>query len=62
MRNDWTVIINDKDLGLGFKNTFNADKSRFVEKTYKKDIFAHTNTEINKINELYGKAIERHFK
>ena len=62
MRNDWSVIIKGKDLGLGFKNKFNFDKSLFVEKTYKKPIFKHTPQELTKMKQVYGAAVKRHFK
>ena len=62
MRNDFSVVVEGKEIGLGFKNSFNTDKSHFVEKTYKKDIFDHTKKEEKLRDKLYGKAVERHFK
>ena len=61
MRNDWSVVVEGKKIGLGFKNSFNTEKSFFVEKTYKKPIFEHTKKEETLITRLYGKVIERHF-
>jgi len=62
MKNDFSVIVERNLIGLGFKNSFNTEKSHFVEKTYKKDIFEHTKKEEKLIDKLHGKAIERHFK
>lgn len=59
MRNDFQVIV-DGGIGLGFSTKVNGDKSRWVEKTYKKDIFQHTESELEKMEQLYGKIIERH--
>lgn len=59
MVNDWSVINAGKTLGLGFKNTTNADKSEFVEKTYKKPIFEHTKAELKLIDDLLGKGIKK---
>ena len=61
MRNDFSVVVEGKKIGLGFKNSFNTKKSFFVEKTYKKPIFEHTKKEETLITRLYGKVIERHF-
>lgn len=59
MANDWSVISAGKSLGLGFKNSANADKSEHVESTYKKDIFKHTKEERRQIDLLVGKKIKQ---
>ena len=61
MRNDFSVVQSGKNLGLGFKNSKNADKSRFVEDTYNKEIFGHTPQEIVILEKEYGKIIKRNF-
>ena len=60
MRNDFSVVEDGKKIGLGFKQDVNGDKSYWVEETYKKDIFSHTEDELEKLEEVYGKIIERH--
>ena len=59
MDNDWSVIQTGKQLGLGFKNSANADKSEWVETTYKKDIFKHTENEKQAINKLVDKEVKK---
>ncbi|MFY0654987.1 MAG: hypothetical protein JXQ96_23350 [Cyclobacteriaceae bacterium] len=59
MVNDWSVINIGKQLGLGFKNAVNADKSEWVEATYKKDIFKHTENEKQAINKLVDKEVKK---
>jgi len=62
MANDWSVISNNNSLGLGFKNQTNADKSGWVEDTYKKPIFKHTKEELNLLQRLLDKEIKRILK
>ena len=50
MVNDWSVINQDNQIGLGFKNPANGDKSFWVEDTYSKEIFDFSNEEL-KLNE-----------
>lgn len=64
MANDWSVISAGNELGLGFKNKVNADKSEWVEATYgsdskPKDIFKHTKEENKQIDLLIGKKIKQ---
>lgn len=59
MANDWSVISAGNVLGLGFKNSANADKSEWVESTYEKEIFKHTNEELKQIDLLIGKKIKQ---
>jgi hypothetical protein len=58
MANDWSVISSGDLLGLGFKNKANADKSEYVEATYKKPIFKHTEEEKKQIDALVSKKIK----
>ncbi len=62
MVNDWSVISNGSSVGLGFKNKFNADKSVWVEDTYDKSIFAHTETELRTIDELSQDFLDKLFR
>ena len=59
MANDWGVISTGQDLGLGFKNQANADKSEWVENTYKKPIFEHTPGELKTLEDLFNKELSR---
>jgi hypothetical protein len=59
MSNDWSVINKGDTIGLGFKNSVNADKSEWVEATYNKEIFEHTESEKQAINKLVDKTIKK---
>ena len=59
MVNDFSVINNGKQLGLGFKNSFNAEKSEWVESTYKKDIFSSTKNEASTAVKLFDEQVTR---
>ena len=62
MANDWSVISSEDSLGLGFKNQFNADKSGWVEDTYKKPIFKHTSDELKTLDKLLDKGVKKILK
>jgi hypothetical protein len=53
MFQDFSVINKGKKLGLGFKNSFNAEKSEWVEATYKKSIFKSTKDEASRAVEIF---------
>lgn len=59
MANDWSVIPVEVGVGLGFKNSSNADKSEWVEDTYDKPIFEHTKQELKIIDKLISKEIKK---
>lgn len=59
MANDWSVISTGKSLGLGFKNSINADKSEWVEGTYNKKIFSHTDQEKEQINNIIQRELNK---
>jgi hypothetical protein len=59
MVNDFTLIINSDSWGLGFKNSINFQKSLAVERTYKKEIFSHTDEEINILRQLLQNEVNR---
>lgn len=59
MVNDWSVINTSEQLGLGFKNEFNANKSEWVEETYGKPIFEHTKDELTLLGKLLDKEIKK---
>lgn len=47
MKGDYGVIVNGDELGNGFQNDVNADKARWMEEKYGKDIFALTDSEFD---------------
>lgn len=59
MKNDFSIIREGGEYGSGFKNNKNGDKSRWVEETYKKEIFSPTKQEEQLANELYGSELKR---
>lgn len=40
LENDWSVVEVKGGYGIGFKNQFNRDKSKWVESNYSKEIFS----------------------
>lgn len=59
MVNDFSLIVDGNTYGLGFKNTLNADKSRWVEDTYDKEIFKHTQEEEQLVNDLFVQEVKK---
>lgn len=61
LENDWSVIATPKGYGVGFKNILNYNKSVWVESTYKKKIFALSESETEyvteRLNELVNDAL-----
>jgi hypothetical protein len=62
LENDWSVIATTRGYGIGFLNSHNFDKSQWVEATYKRKIFAMTDSEkqfaIDKIIQLSSAALK----
>jgi hypothetical protein len=59
MLSDWSVINTGKKLGLGFKNSFNAEKSEWVEATYKTEIFSSTKDESSLAVKLFDEQVTK---
>jgi hypothetical protein len=59
MVNDWSLIVDGNSWGLGFKNSVNFEKATYVESTYKKDIFAHTDAEVTQFTTLFQNEVNR---
>lgn len=61
LENDWSVIATDKGYGIGFLNSFNLKKARYVEQIKDRVIFNLTTEEnqyaIDLINDLTTKAL-----
>lgn len=49
-----TTVVGVGEIGIGFSNQFNADKSEWAEEKYKKEIFASTDKE----DDLFTRVIE----
>jgi hypothetical protein len=56
MRNDFLVVDVNGQLGSGFLNKFNADKSFWVEETYAKEIFDISKSETDLLIELLDQS------
>jgi len=59
MRNDFDVIVEQGNMGLGFKNTINFEKSQFAETTYKKKIWDLTAKEVKLSVDLFNDLVKR---
>lgn len=63
LENDWSVLETPKGYGIGFTNSFNADKLRWVEEVKGKNIGYLTQSEIDyaftRINELVTDAFSK---
>lgn len=63
LENDWSVLETPKGYGIGFTNSFNADKLRWVEEVKGKNIGDLTQSEIDyaftRINELVTDAFSK---
>lgn len=47
MMADYGLIVNGQDYGLGYNNSHNYDKSIWLQDKYKKEIFHHSQSEID---------------
>jgi len=59
MMMDYGVIVNGSEAGLGFQNSFNADKAGWLQEKYKKDYFHLSNQEVEVIGNVYVQALNR---
>lgn len=61
LENDWAVLATPKGYGIGFNNSFNAQKLRWVESAKGKKLTVLSESEqeyaIERINELVSNAI-----
>ena len=58
MRNDFQVVEQGGQIGSGFLNKVNTDKSFWVEKTYTKQIFDLTDSEEQLVEDLYQQEVD----
>lgn len=54
-----TTVIGFGEYGIGFSNTFNADKAEWMEDKYKKDIFSTTDREDDTFVKVVEYELER---
>ncbi len=52
MENDLSVIATERGYGVGYKNDFNFQKSKWNEDHFGKDIFSHPDNELDVIDEI----------
>ena len=52
LENDWSVIATGRGYGVGFNNSFNAQKARWVEENKGVEIFSLSPSEQNKLSEI----------
>lgn len=58
MKNDFALIEEGGRIGSGFRNSFNDEKSHWVEKTYKKDIFKGSQREADLMERIIQRKID----
>lgn len=47
LENDWSLISDNDNYGIGFNNPFNTQKARWVEENKGKDIFSMSDSELD---------------
>lgn len=62
LENSWRIYPIQNGTGIGFTTAEQLKKSGYVQETYKKDIFAPTQSEIALANEIAHNYISKHFK
>jgi hypothetical protein len=56
---EWTLIVDNNRWGLGFINDQYYKIAEGLEARYKKDIFAHTDAEVNQFTTLFENEVNR---
>lgn len=62
LENDWSVIATNRGYGVGFKNSFNLQKARWVEENKGKIIFSLSPSEENKLSEIVEEIVNNVLK
>lgn len=62
LENDWSVIATDNGYGVGFKNSFNLQKARWVEEGKSKQIFSLSPSEIAYARETIAEMVTNALK
>lgn len=58
LENDWNVIATDDGYGIGFLNSHNFDKARWVEQNKAKKIFSLSATEQQYVNDTVDQLVK----
>ena len=56
---DFSLVLEGDKWGLGFKNSDNQNKSEWVEITFEKSIFAHTDSEVTEFTNIMQNEVNR---
>lgn len=56
---DYGIVFNGGKFGLGFQNNENGNKSNWMEAKYNKDIFDHTQSELDLLGDVITAEIAR---
>lgn len=56
---DYGIVFEGGQFGLGFQNDLNGNKSNWMEGKYKKDIFDHTQEELDLLGNVLSREINR---
>jgi hypothetical protein len=62
LENDWSVIATESGYGVGFKNSLNLQKARWVEEGKSKQIFSLSPSEIKYITETIAELVSNALK
>lgn len=62
LEQDWSVLDTPNGYGVGFKNTFNYQKARWVEENKNRDIFSLSQREQNYVTEVITELVENALK
>jgi hypothetical protein len=57
LENDWSVIATNRGYGIGFLNSFNFQKARWVEENKDKVIFSLSQSEQTYVNETVAELV-----
>lgn len=61
LENDWSIIATPKGYGIGFKNSFNLQKARWVEARKGRKIFGLTSEEIEFAKARFDQLVQEAF-
>lgn len=62
LENDWSVIATNRGYGVGFKNSFNLQKARWVEENKGVIIFSLSPSEERKLSEIVAENVSNVLK
>ena len=56
---DYGIVYSGGKFGLGFQNDINGNKSNWMEEKYQKDIFDHTQSELDLLGEVISAEVKK---